>query len=78
MLVRVVPAAGGDCQVGYRETLHDSIAVARVTTHSLHSSGCRSDDALSSHPATGSDVTGRWRQLDASSPASRLLSFSPF
>lgn len=46
------------------------MAVARVTTHSLHSSGCRSDVVLSCHAPGGSDVTGSWRQRDASSSSS--------
>lgn len=65
--VRVVFIASGDCQVGYRKMVHDSIAVARVTTHSLHSSGCHSDDVLSCHTLKGSDVIIVWSQLGVSS-----------
>lgn len=41
----------------------DSIAVARVTTHSLQSSGCHSDDVLSCYTPKGSDVIGLGSQI---------------
>lgn len=48
-----------------------------MTTHSLHSSGCHSDDVLSCHTLKGSDVICVWSQPDVSSlfvPAPSLSS----
>lgn len=52
---------------GIHRDSHDSIAVARVTTHSPYSSGCRSNDVLNRHTLRGSDVIRMWSQHNMSS-----------